>query len=184
VLSTDRGTDERLRSSLEWAISAGASLGTHTLLAGRELGLTSDLNAPGRLRMSTVEQLSEHLAEARPSSRADLTPFSGVVASLARESTVIAVVGDLDPASLRLLAEIHPRGSAATAMAIVVDTATWAYGVDAPASLPTAPCFATARILGSAGWQVGIARCGDSVSGVWRSMLAYRSVSSAGWGAR
>ena len=60
-----------------------------------------------------------------------------------------------------------------------LDTATWAYGADAPPSPSSAPCYATARILSSAGWQVGIARCGDSVAGVWRSLLAYRSVSSA-----
>src|SRR6478672_7572985 len=33
VLSTDRGHDERLRSSLEWAVSAAASIGTYTILA-------------------------------------------------------------------------------------------------------------------------------------------------------
>jgi hypothetical protein len=103
-----------------------------------------------------------------------------VVASLARESTVIAVLGDLDPESLHLLAEIHPRGSATTAMAIVLDTATWAYGPEAPLSPYNAPCFTTARILSSAGWQVGIARCGDSVASVWRTLLAYRSVYASG----
>jgi uncharacterized protein (DUF58 family) len=180
VLSTDRGHDERLRSSLEWAVSAAASIGTYTILANRDVGLTCDLAAPGRVRMATADQLSNYLADVRGSARDDLTPFRGVVASLARESTVIAVLGDLDPESLHLLAEIHPRGSATTAMAIVLDTATWAYGLDAPPSPYDAPCFTTARVLSSAGWQVGIARCGDSVADVWRTLLAYRSVYASG----
>jgi uncharacterized protein (DUF58 family) len=184
VLSTDRGSDERLRSSLEWAVSAAASIGTYSIVANRDLSLTSDLSAPSRLRMSSPDQLSAYLAEARGSSRTDLTPFNTVITSLARESTVIAVLGDLDAASLRLLAEVHPRGSATTAMAIVLDTATWAYGPDAPPSADTAPCYQSARMLSSAGWQIGIARCGDTVSEVWRTMLAYRSATSAGRGGR
>lgn len=180
VLSTDRGDDERLRSSLEWAVSAAASIGTYTILANREVGLACDLSAPGRVHMATADQLTSYLADVRGSSREDLTPLRGLVASLARESTVIAVLGDLDASSLRLLTEIHPRGSSATAMAIILDTATWAYGPDAPPSAPTSPCYRSARILSSAGWQVGVARCGDTVAGVWRNLLAYRTVSSSG----
>ncbi len=40
---------------------------------------------------------------------------------------------------------------------------------------PATPRRASCR---SAGWQVGIARCGDSVAEVWRTLLAYRSVSA------
>jgi uncharacterized protein (DUF58 family) len=180
VLSTDRGSDERLRSSLEWAISAAASVGTYTVLGGRELGLCCDLAAPSRLRMATTGHLSNYLADVRGSNARDLSPFRGVIRSLARESTVVAILGDLDPQSLRLLAEIHPRGSATTALAIVLDTATWAYGPDAPPSAYDAPCYVTSRILSSTGWQVGIARCGDSVADVWRTLLAYRSVFASG----
>ncbi len=167
--------DERMRSSLEWAISAAASIGSYTIMSGRNVGLTADLTAPGRLHLGDTTQLSDYLASVRGSSRPTLMPFSSVVTSLARESTVIAVLGDLDPASLRMLADVHPRGSATTALAIVLDTATWAYGREAPPTPETAPCFTTARILRAAGWQVTIARCGDSVGSAWRALLSYRA---------
>src|SRR3954447_3765857 len=53
ALSNDRGTDEPLRSSLEWAGSAAASIGTYTIVANRDVSLTSDLGSPNRVRMST-----------------------------------------------------------------------------------------------------------------------------------
>ena len=69
------------------------------------------------------------------------------IASLARESTVVAVLGDLDAASLRLLAEIHPRGSATTAIALLLDTASWGFGPGGPPTDPDGPCVRAARTL-------------------------------------
>ncbi len=170
------GADERTRSSLEWAISAAASIGTYTLVSGRDLALASDLGNPGRLRMPETTALMNYLAAVRGSARRELTPLSGVVSALARESTMTAIVGDLDSASLRMLAGVHPRGSATTALALVLDTATWAYGPGSEASPASAPCYAAARVLRGAGWQVGIVRCGDSVAQAWRALLTHRSV--------
>lgn len=177
---TDDDADERARSSMEWAISAAASIGVYTLVSGRDLALASDLSTPGRVRMADTTSLTNYLATVRASSRRELTPLSGLVSSLTRESTVTAVVGDLDPASLRMLSGVHLRGSATTALALVLDTATWAYGPGSQASPASAPCYAAARVLRGAGWQVGIVRCGDSVANAWRTLLTHRSTATAG----
>lgn len=171
----DAGVDERTRSSLEWSISAAASIGVYTLVGGRDLALASDLAHPGRLRISDPITLANHLAAIRGSAAQQLTPLSGVVSSLARESTVTAVVGELDAASLRMLAGIRPRGSTTTALALVLDTATWAYGPGAATSPTSAPCHASARVLRAAGWQVAVVRCGDSVASAWHTLLTHRS---------
>ena len=180
----DGNPDDRTRSSLEWAISAAASVGTYTLVAGRDFGLACDLATPRRLRMGSVTNLANYLAEARSFARPDLTALSSLASSLARESTVIAVLGDLDPASLRMLADVHPRGSTTTALALLLDTATWAYGPGSPPSSATAPCYTAARTLRGAGWQVGVVCCGDSVADAWRNLLAYRSVKALTGGVR
>ncbi len=182
--SGDDAGDERIRSSLEWAISAAASVGMYTLLSGRDLALVCDLAAPDRLRMSEPASIADYLASVRPSARRELTSLSGVLTSLARESTVTAVVGDLDAQSLRMLASVHPRGSSTTALALILDTATWAYGPGAPASPISAPCHSAARALRGAGWQVGIVRCGDSVAHAWGALLAHHSATAAMGAAR
>ena len=56
------------------------------------------------------------------------TPFEGLLGPMARESTLVAVLGDLDPRSLHLLAGVHPRGTSSTALALLLDTPTWARG--------------------------------------------------------
>ena len=62
---------------------------------------------------------------------------------------MIAIVGRLDPVSLRTLTQIHPRGAVAPAFAIVLDTASWA---DPDAADPTwANAAATLR---ASGWTV------------------------------
>jgi len=165
--------DDRLRSSLEWAISAAASIGTHALVAGRDLVLLDDPGAPTRRRVATASQLTDHLSTVRASPKQDLTGLQSALTAEARESTIIAVVGDLDPASLRVLAGVHPRGSSTAALAMVLDTGTWDRGPGAPASPDTDPCYVAARVLRAAGWQVRVVRCGDRIDESWRALVGF-----------
>ena len=110
-VSAPADTDERRRSSLEWAISAAATVAAHGVVVGREVGLVDDLAKPAVLPVLSTGQLADHLAVARSSSRHTLESFEGMLTSVARESTMVAVLGELDTHSLRLLAGVHPRGT-------------------------------------------------------------------------
>jgi uncharacterized protein (DUF58 family) len=165
----DIPTDPRQRSSVEWAISAAASIGTHLLVAGRDLALISDLTEPERLRPGTTGHLTDYLAGVRVSPKSDLAPFAGLLRTAARDSALVAVLGRLDAGSLRLLADTHPRGSSVPAFALLLDVDSWhdgpALGFDAQ------PCAAAAQALRAAGWRVVIVRRGDTVPVSWQALL-------------
>jgi uncharacterized protein (DUF58 family) len=166
--SVERTQDIRLHSSCEWAISAVASVGTHLMGAGRKVDLISDLATPARTAFDSPPRLVEHLAVVRTGSQDDLVPVAGLTRAAARDSALIAVLGALDPISLRLLAEAHPRGSSIPAFAVLLDTASWS-GTD------DQHCYATARVLSAAGWRVAVARQGDRTGDVWQLLLRARS---------
>jgi uncharacterized protein (DUF58 family) len=162
------GADPRHLSSLEWAISAAASIGAHLLMAGRELGLLSDLTEVDRLRPGTTERLADYLAGVRPTARPDLSPLAGPLRTAARDSALVAILGRLDPTSLRILADAHPRGSAAPAFALLLDTATWAADLEPDSSQA---CAASARVLRGAGWRVTVVRRGETIRVAWQALL-------------
>jgi uncharacterized protein (DUF58 family) len=170
-----RGADERIRSSLEWAISAAASIGSHGLVAGRGLDLLADLANPQALRMTSPTQLSEILATATTSPRSDLTPFDGALRALSQDSTVIAVLGEIDPVTLDVLSQVHPRGTSRTAIALLLDVMSWSAGPSADAAeAPTTPsprCAAAANVLRSAGWKTSVVRCGDTIAHAWATAI-------------
>ncbi len=170
--------DERLRSSLEWAVSAAASLASYGILNGRDVSLLYDLTAPSPVPLIHSGQVGDHLATVRASSRPTLEPLEGLLVAMARESTIIAVLGALDPRSLRLLAGVHPRATSSTALAVLLDTATWAKGPDAPPSRLDAPVHTAARVLRAAGWQIVVAGCSDSVAEALQTVVAKRGAGS------
>jgi uncharacterized protein (DUF58 family) len=171
----DGVADPRATSSLEWAISAAASIGTHLMIAGRDVGLIDDFAAPERRYLGDPGRLADHLAELHASKVADLTPIAGLARSAARDSALVAVLGLLDPVSLRILADAHPRGAAIPAFALLLDTHTWLVPSAAGAAAGVSQaCDAAARVLRGAGWNVVVVRCGDSTPGVWQNLLRAR----------
>jgi hypothetical protein len=160
--------DERDRSSLEWAISAAASIGWHLMAAGRGVELISELDAPRPHSPHTPLDFVEQLAGVRANRHANLTPARAVLAAAARESALIAVLGELDPVSLRLLGECHPRGSVTPAVAVLLDTATWSGRERADG--PTA-CQTAGRVLQASGWRVTVVRRGTGIAEAWRDTL-------------
>ena len=161
--------DERDRSSLEWAISAAASIGSHLLAAGRAVELISDVDAVRPLASHSTLAFVEHLAGVHGSRNASLAPARAVLASTARESALIAVLGDVDPITLQVLTECHPRGSVTPAVALLLDTRTWRG--DAPEA-PDGHCQNAARALRAAGWRVRVVPCGTRIADAWRDTLA------------
>jgi uncharacterized protein (DUF58 family) len=171
----DGSPDVRLRSSAEWAISATASIATHLMMAGRVVDLISDLGSPVRARFDTSGRLVEHLAGIRTAPQSDLSAVAGITRAAARDSAVVAVVGRLDPVSLRILADAHPRGLSVPAFALLLDTSTWRNAEQATDD----HCAATARVLSAAGWRVVVVRQGARTSDAWLSLLRARSAGAA-----
>jgi uncharacterized protein (DUF58 family) len=171
--SADATTDPRCTSSLEWAISAAASIGTHLMIAGRDVGLIDDLAAPNRVHLGSPGRLGDRLATVRAAQSQDLSSVAGLARSAARDSALVAVLGLLDSTSLRVLADAHPRGAAIPAFALLLDTQSWlrppVEGV-APAAI-SAPCDTAARVLRAAGWSVVVVRCGEATPTAWQNLL-------------
>jgi uncharacterized protein (DUF58 family) len=165
--------DPRRTSSLEWAISAAASIGTHLMITGRDVGLIDDLSAPNRLHLGTPGRLADHLAIVRAAQSGDLSSVAGLVRSAARDSALVAVLGLLDSTSLRVLADAHPRGAAVPAFALLLDTQTWLSPpvAGAAAVAVSAPCDTAARVLRAAGWNVVVVGCGETTPSVWQNLL-------------
>jgi uncharacterized protein (DUF58 family) len=170
--------DERLKSSLEWAISAAATIGSYGIVNGREVGLVADPAVPSRLPMLDTAQIADYLSTARASSRPNLDSFEGLLGPLARESTMVAILGDLDARTLRQLAGVHPRGTSATALALLLDTATWARGPGSRQSPAGSPVQNAAHVLRAAGWQTLVVRCGEGVATSLQSLLTSRATGS------
>lgn len=179
ALPGDEPRDARQRSSLEWAISAVASIGSHLMLTGREVSLLGDLASGQRVRLDGPIPLSDHLAGVRAAPQTDLASIGGQARTAARDSALIAVLGMLDPISLRSLADAHPRGTSIPAFALLLDSRTWRD----PAAPPNPDCAASARVLSASGWRVVVVRRGDSTPQAWQSLLHVRSVGSASVGA-
>ncbi|MDT4912813.1 MAG: hypothetical protein QOC66_1941 [Pseudonocardiales bacterium] len=162
------GVDPRQTSSLEWAVSAVASIGSHVLMRGRELSLLSD-PAGDRLRFASSVPLTHHLAGVREIGYADLSPMAGPIRSAARDSSLIAVLGRVDPATLRTLADAHPRGRSSPAFALLLDVDTWR---DPDLEDTRTEVSAAADVLRNAGWRVTLVRHGDSTPEAWQVLLA------------
>jgi uncharacterized protein (DUF58 family) len=163
------GVDPRQTSSLEWAVSAAASIGNHVLMRGRELSMLADPSGDQR-RFAGPVPLNHHLASVRELGYADLSPMAAQIRSAARESTLIAVLGRLDPATLRTLADAHPRGRSSPAFALVLDVDTWRDpDRDGPGRREVA---GSASVLRNAGWRVTVVRHGDTTPEAWQVLLA------------
>jgi uncharacterized protein (DUF58 family) len=169
--------DERYLDSMEWAISAAASIGTHVLLDGRPLMLLDDA-AGDPVAFSDAVALSDHLAAVRQTRAATLTAWTRPLSRLSRESTLVAVLGLLDEDSLRALATVHPLASGQQAVALLLDLAGWSgagAGIEERVQR-------SAGVLAGMGWQAVVVPRGQSLPAVWRR-LAERGVGAraAAW---
>ena len=172
--------DAREVSSLEWAISATASIGSHLMQAGREVGLVSQTTSGQRHSFGSTAAFVDHLAQARPSPQPALGSILPAVRVAARESTVVAVLGRVDEFSLTNLAKCRPRGSSITTFAIVLDPQSWD-AADRPGLVPDAAADQekVVQTLRAAGWWVVTVPAGQSIPEVWSRLLSRRGFDSA-----
>lgn len=174
-----RGTDARDTNSMEWAISAVASIGNQMLHAGREVSLIAD-SSRDRLQFASPTVFVDHLAEVGPSAQPDLRPVVAQLRAASRDSTVVAVLGQLDRDSVQAVADAHVRGSAVSAFAILLDTASWRQADSTGRHLVTTDS-ATVQIadtLRAAGWWVVVAHSGDPIPTTWTRLLRQRTFAS------
>lgn len=165
--------DPRVASSLEWAVSAAASIGAEALRAGREVGLITDPDQQDRTRFASSTALGVHLAGVRESGRRALRPLAAQLRGAARDSALVAIVGRLDPDDLRVLCEAHPRGGPATTLALVIDVDTW-LGARHPAGHRSA-AQAAADVLRASGWRVAVVAQGMSNAHAFGMLMAAAS---------
>jgi uncharacterized protein (DUF58 family) len=173
------GVDPRLTSSLEFAISAAASIATHAMRAGRDVALVDDPGRDELLRFGDATALARHLALVRAQRHYDLAALARPLRTAARDSSLIAVVGRLSPGDLELLADSQPRARSSPALGVLLDVDSWLPdsssepGAARPAPLDAQTTVdASAQLLRSAGWRVVVARSGDSVPQLWQLLLA------------
>jgi uncharacterized protein (DUF58 family) len=172
--------DERVGSSFEWAVSAAATMATYGVVSTREVGVISDVAHPVRLPVMGTTQVADHFAVVRTTARPTLEPLQRLLVSVARESTLIAVLGELDSVSLRLLAAVHPRGTSTSAHALLLDTRSWVHGPAGGPPPQESRAHDAARVLRSAGWHAVVVRCGDSVAEVASTLFAPRGAAGTG----
>jgi uncharacterized protein (DUF58 family) len=162
---------EGRNSSLEWAVSAAASLAVHltrrefTLRVMNETGnglagLNSDILAP----LPDVEGLLlDALAVLLPTRTPSLREASLALARAGSDSLVIALLGALSERDAADLA--HRRQGTTTAIAVLLRTETWVGLTPDPAA--EAAFEHNVALLRNAGWRVIPVRVGDRLPDLW-----------------
>jgi uncharacterized repeat protein (TIGR01451 family) len=159
-------------SSLEWAVSAVASIGVHLLDRRFCLHmLTEGGSGMGGLLPEVLAPspgadgiLLDALAGLQPTAAATIPAHSHTAA--AGDGVMLVVLGAMTPAEVAEVADRRRTGM--ITLAIVLATDTWGggksrgKGYDADAS---------ATVLRNRGWSVVVARSGDAVGGVWQRLL-------------
>ena len=162
-------------SSLEWAISAAASITIHLLRAGFDLHLVTDSGLDHLISAKDGENLALGLlAEMEPSR------IQGLGLALdqfrhERDQLLVAVVGLLTPDECSQLAAVQGGG---TAIAVLIDSTAWA-GLSASAKAEADHRYAdNIRRLAAAGWRVLPARPGARISTLWPAAAGRTDLSS------
>ena len=155
-------------SSLEWAISAAASIGVHLSRAGYALRLVTDdageLTPLGADPAGYQGILLDTLAVARPTPSATLAPAIGALQHGGGEGLLIAVLGAIDLEQAEQLARARQHG-ATTGVALMLDVATW---TSVPSRHRTTPYDDVCDVLLGSGWRVLRANQGTALPALWR----------------
>nr|WP_281353624.1 DUF58 domain-containing protein [Phytoactinopolyspora mesophila] len=171
-------------SSLEWAVSAAASIGVHLVDRGYVVRLLNDDDdsQPADWHHSVREpadsriHLLDTLAVASASRRASVAHWADLIAGTeSATGMLIAVLGRMQPEEAKLVARLRQGTSAA--LAVLVDAASWT----AMAESETERVRQTevTQILRRGGWTVIDAQRHESVSTVWERLGLERTLGGA-----
>ena len=153
-------------SSLEWAVSAAASISVHLAHAGYTLRLLTDTGTDldaGALGGESA--VLDHLAEIRPSRRGGLELAAQQLRRAGGEGLVVAVLGLVDPDEITRLAAVAAAGN--TCVAILLDVTRWTGLSDARRQAAAATYETSVELLARAGWHVLPARPGAALADLW-----------------
>lgn len=168
---------EGAASSLEWAISAAASISVHLVRSGYSLQLITDggaeLAAPGASLADGL--VLDPLAILTASAEQTLAPGLDAARSGGAEGLVVAVLGWVDVAEAEALARLRTGGT--TGIAVCLDTARWgaatarrsspSTGRSSASGQDASPFEAAADVLFRAGWRVLRAGPETSLAALW-----------------
>jgi uncharacterized protein (DUF58 family) len=156
-------------SSLEWAVSAAASVGLHLSRAGftmRVVGDTGDELTPGVAGADFADVLLDALSVQGTTTT---TTLQAGVTALRRgggEEMLVAVVGPMTSDDAQILARVLHSGQS-VGIAFVLDTASWTTLASRAAAAAQQAHESTCDVLAAAGWRVLPVRAGDNVAQIW-----------------
>jgi uncharacterized protein (DUF58 family) len=157
-------------SSLEWAISAAASISIHLVRSGFELRMVTDtgteISSAGIGETAFDGNLLDVLAVM--SASADRGLHSGVngIRRQGAEGLLIAIVGTLSPDDAENLARMR-SGSSSVGVALVLDTDSWVTLSPQRVEASTAAHEHSCALLARSGWRVIEVRRGDALTDLW-----------------
>jgi uncharacterized protein (DUF58 family) len=164
-------TGEGADSSLEWAVTATASIGVHLAGRGYAVRLLTDSGAalstswhdPASGPTGAQTPLLDALAVVTARRDASVGQWPELLAGAhAASGLLIGVFGRLSPAEARVTAGLR-HGSTA-ALAVLLDVASWTSLADS--QVEKVRLTETRQALRRAGWSVIVARRGDHVAGL------------------
>jgi uncharacterized protein (DUF58 family) len=169
-------------SSLEWAVTATASIGAHLADRGYAIRLVTDEGGavsgawhdPGSGPVDAEAPLLEALAVVETSRSASVGRWPDLLTGAGSATgLLIAILGRLRPEEASLVARLR-HGSTA-ALAIMIDAASWTSLSGAARTEEDIRLADTAQILRRSGWGVAQARRGSAVATVWEQLGASRT---------
>jgi uncharacterized protein (DUF58 family) len=161
-------------SSLEWAVSATASIGVHLARRGYAIRLVTDSGGSVSGAWHSAEEgpadaeapLLDALAVIELAKAASVGRWPDLLAGGdAASGLLIAVIGQLRPEEAEVVAAMR-HGSTA-ALAILLDVGTWASSTPSRRGLSEVQVAESAQILRRAGWGFVVAQRGDRIPTVW-----------------
>ncbi len=167
-------------SSFEWAVSAAASIGVHLVRRGYAVRLVSDSGAHVTSAAHDADGIGadyegfllDALAVLPASSGSSLSDVAPVLRRSA-DGLLVAILGGVDLEQAAALARL---AHATTAIAIVLDVATWS-AVTRGQQQVHGDSERAAMLLERSGWRVVRARAGDDVARCWRQVARQSTVS-------
>jgi uncharacterized protein (DUF58 family) len=150
-------------SSLEWAVSAAASISSHLDQLGFEQRLVYDSGqflSGNRATGRWLDVLLDSLASCEPSRSLSLTQGFAALRYGGGEGLVVAIVATLQETDVEEM--VRARGPGVASVAILLDTEGWRRGRE---HTPAA-----AQLLLAAGWRVVVAGRSADIAALWRQV--------------
>ncbi|TDD69618.1 DUF58 domain-containing protein [Jiangella aurantiaca] len=172
---TSGHTGEGIDSSLEWSVTAAASIGVHLAERGYAVRLATDhgsavstnwhdpASGPGDAKVSLLDAL----AVVQPQRDASVGRWPDLLSGAeAATGLLVGVFGRLSEQEARVVAGLR-QGSTA-ALAVVLDVMSWtSLGEN---SREQVRLTAAAQVLRSAGWNVIVAKRGEHLASLWERL--------------